>query len=162
MQRDEDMNDEPKLPVASDYNLKRLEETRVELNRIAEWSTEDIAREAEKEFQERLNSHNKYAHEKVDLRNKYNAMLARVVAWTPPTKEHEGLKDFMLQQIRDSIKWDCIESEPPKLLSLPEWYQNKVNNLEQSLAYHEEENIKEQERTANRTAWIKELYKSLE
>jgi hypothetical protein len=37
---------------------------------------------------------------------RYEAMLAKVNAWQPPSSEHEGLKAFMTEQLTKSIEWD--------------------------------------------------------
>lgn len=38
----------------------------------------------------------------------YDAMLARVREWNPPTPDHVGFKDFMIEQIESSIKLTAI------------------------------------------------------
>lgn len=161
MQRDESLDVEPTIPEASTYNAKALEDARTELNAIGNWSTADIAREYTKELAARTDSYLKYEAEKKELRNKYNAMLARVLAWEPPTADHEGLKDFMLQQIRESIRFDCHESEPPTTMSPEDWYQNKIDTLQKSMEYHEKANAEEIERTKSRAAWITALMESV-
>lgn len=46
------------------------------------------------------------------IRKRYAAMMRKVLAWQPPTPEHQNLKDFMLNQLRDSIEYDCSYYAP--------------------------------------------------
>lgn len=41
------------------------------------------------------------------IRKRYEDMIKKVLAWQPPTPEHQSLKDFMLNQLWDSIEFDC-------------------------------------------------------
>ncbi|VTR91619.1 unnamed protein product [Gemmata massiliana] len=34
-------------------------------------------------------------------------MLEHVRAWEPPSTDHENLKQFMIDQLRESIDFDC-------------------------------------------------------
>ena len=43
-----------------------------------------------------------------------NDMLTQVRAWTPPTTDHAGLKDFMIQQLTVSMPGEC--AIPPERL----------------------------------------------
>ena len=161
MQRDEDADVLPTIPEPSDYHVKALESDRSELVKLFEWSTEDIEREAKKAFMADMERYAINNLEKTELRNKYNAMLARVVAWEPPTAEHKGLRDFMVQQITSSIKGDCYELESPTCLAPEQWYQKKIDTLTRNIEYHESKNTKEISRAAERGAWITALYESL-
>lgn len=53
-------------------------------------------------------------------------MLDQVQLWQPPTDDHMGLKEFMIQQIEESIKFDCASYAEDRvsmirLLSGDEW-----------------------------------------
>lgn len=63
-----------------------------------------VAEETEKAKQEN--------EERRIIRERYEAMLAKVRKWQPPTSDHFRLKGFMEQQLTESIKWDCKEYEP--------------------------------------------------
>jgi len=68
-----------------------------------------------------------------DLLIKYQYMLKKANEWQPPTSDHIKLKDFMIQQISESIKHDCyyddkyIQNNMPKQLTGNEWIQKHVN-----------------------------------
>lgn len=95
-------------------------------------------------------------------RRRYNAMLLRVLKWHPPTPEHEGLKEFMIDQLHDSIDFDCSEYQP--VISDREGYiaRNRSGEyLKEELDFYEKKWHDEIERTNSRNKWLKELRESL-
>lgn len=95
-------------------------------------------------------------------RRRYNAMLLKVLKWQPPTPEHEGLKEFMIDQLHDSIDFDCSEYRP--LISDKEEYIARNRNgeyLKEELDFYEKRWHEEIERTNSRNKWLKELRESL-
>ena len=98
------------------------------------------------------------------LQAQYEAMLVRVQAWTPPTADHEGLKKFMVDQITQSLDFDCgvgcIEDEPqPRLAS--EWLNDEFAKVNRDIAYYTKAHAEEVERTNDRNNWLKALRASL-
>lgn len=101
--------------------------------------------------------------EKTELRNKYNSMLTEVVQWQPPMPDHEALKAFMINQIRGSIKFDCMEfGDEPSELDGPTWRTQKIEAVRWWLEYHKKEAQEEAERTRKRNEWVKALRDSLQ
>lgn len=95
-------------------------------------------------------------------RGRYNAMLLEVLKWQPPTPEHEGLKKFMIDQLQDSIDFDCREYQP--VISDREEYiaRNRSGEyLKEELDFYEKRWHEEIERTNSRNKWLKELRESL-
>ena len=43
-----------------------------------------------------------------DGRERYETMLAEVEAWQPPTPDHEELKRFMADQLRESKRGETV------------------------------------------------------
>ena len=100
--------------------------------------------------------------EKDIKRRRYNAMLLKVLKWQPPTPEHEGLKKFMIDQLHDSIDFDCKEYQP--VISDREEYiahNQSGKYLKEELDFYEKQWHDEIERTNSRNKWLKELRKSL-
>ena len=161
-QRDDDPNDKPKLieKTKDSYNIKRLEEAK-------KWKKPTKA-----EFDVYVKLQTAYYNEKIDKQNKlkasYQKMLDKANAWTPPTKEHEGLKKFMIEQLNSSIEFDCgfeyyqRELNNIKQLTYNQYVKNMRASNKRDIEYHTNELKKDNERTDNRNAWISALYKSLE
>jgi hypothetical protein len=107
--------------------------------------------------------HEKEEAESAALRARYEAMLERVDAWQPPTAEHEGLRQFMQQQLKQSIDKDCrsYEREIPHL-SGAAWVAQERASAERDRRVAVEERAHEIRITEGRNAWIKALRESLE
>lgn len=162
-QRDDDANDKPKLIEKNDkdnYNIKRLEEAKM-------WKKPTKA-----EFDDYVKKQTAYYNEQIDKQNKlkasYQQMLDKANDWTPPTSEHEGLKQFMIDQLSESLKFDCgnhyYKRELIDVQHLT--YEKYVNDMRASnkrdIEYHTEQLKKDNERVDARNEWISALYKSLE
>lgn len=147
----------------SDYNLKELEKARTELARLDAMSLADAAVAAENAYSAEVERCNDRRREYTDLRNKYSAMLAKVVKWEPPTPDHVNYKQFMVDQLRKSIDWDCNEADiiEPERLTGSQWLAKQITEARRSVAYHEKAYAEEVERTNGRNAWIKALRDSL-
>lgn len=148
----------------SDYHAKAIERTRNEIADVEAMDANACTRAAAAEWDKHEALRAKSLRERHDLRQKYEAMLAQVNDWEPPTNEHIKFKKFMREQIEESIKFDCssIGSDDPwPILTGDAWRARTLTELRRSLAYHERENAAEIERTNQRNAWISALRESL-
>ena len=148
---------------SSDYHSKALATAKDKLASLKVLTKEAARIEADREFQESLNSYNRRLREKADLRSKYQSMLAEVEAWQAPTPDHAAYKAFMAEQITQSIEWDCSTKydTPPECKSTDGWLSIAIAEAERSIAYHTDEHAKEVARAASRSAWVQALKKSL-
>lgn len=93
-----------------EYYSARVEKAEKELVAARNLSLEDAARQAEDVYDERI-EHARAGIERAEhIRRNYEDMLAQVEAWVPPTEEHQGLKDFMKEQLVAAIKADTDTS----------------------------------------------------
>lgn len=149
----------------NEYYIAEIAKAKTRLTKLKSLTAKEIHREAEKDYQKQLKSHVNMLANKYDLLGKYKAMLEQVKAWQPPTPEHQGLKDFMIQQISTSIEHDCdmvwIKSLKPKKLADADWISKQIEHEVANLEYHTKENKEEIERAKGRTAWVKALRDSL-
>jgi hypothetical protein len=83
-------------------------------------------------------------------------MISKIMDWD--TKA-DGIKEFMLQQLRISI--DDFVLDPPKKLSGPEWKAAKLAKALRDIEYHEREIAAEIARTEARNRWLADLRASL-
>ena len=77
---------------------------------------------------------------------------------------HRVLKDFMVQQIEESIRFDCSTEyykKPTELLTGNQWLLEKKQQLLKDINYHTSEHQEEVERVRQRNEWIKQLRNSL-
>lgn len=163
------MRDEPagaEVPAAfepSDYYAKTLHEETARiavLNAMTEVEADAAAAADHAQAQDRFDAQ---VAEAQDLRNKYAAMLAKVVLWHPPTPEHEGLKTFMADQLRSSIDFDCSTEylTAPLLLDGSTWRAEAIAQAERMSTRYAEMHAEEIARTEQRNAWIRALRESV-
>lgn len=148
----------------SSHHKERLAESRAELAKILAMTDREIAAAAEADYAEQVDAHRARALRRQTEKARYEAMLAKVAAWTPPTSEHIGLKDFMLEQLRSSIDHDCDGSydAAPVLKTEWQWKENALERVERGIGYHTKSDAEEVERARGRTQWVSDLRKSLE
>ena len=147
-----------------DYHVKAAQKARTDLAILLmmpphqrEHAAYEEWRESEKHRLKRLDDTRKQRHA-------YEAMLAKVNAWTPPTPDHAGLHEFMRTQIEQSISFDCddsCDSTAGPCLSGDQWAAKEEARLNHDIEYHEKEYAGEVARAASRTAWVRTLRASL-
>jgi hypothetical protein len=149
----------------TDYHSKQLKKANWELDKVKQMTDAQIKRAILKEFNEEVARITGYIEKDRILAEKYGRMICDVQAWKPPTDEHKEMKNFMLQQLHESLKFDCglySETDIPKTMpSIDEWRKKKIEKIARDITYHTEENQKEIERTNKRNLWIKQLRESL-
>jgi hypothetical protein len=118
---------------------------------------------AQQAYAEKVKGDDGYEAKKRGWRERYEAMLTKVQAWEPPTQDHAGFKSFMIDQLRQSIDFDCSGSfyDPPEKLEPADWHRAEVQKAMRDVAYHTAERAKEVERTEGRNRWLAQLRASL-
>lgn len=93
---------------------------------------------------------------------KYAAMLEQVRAWKPPTPEHNGLRDFMISQIMDSVKWLGTPFEPSDpCTDAVELRRRLLEKADDDIQYHTEKHQAEVAAYEARNEWLQQLVKSV-
>ena len=165
--RDEPLNSEvdfDKHFQPSDYHKKRLEQVEKEYQMFLDNPpTED---ELGKRFDEKVKQSQDEYIERIKrsemLLNRYEEMFKKVDEWEPPTSEHFTLKRFMINQLKESIEFDCNVYEPEE--GTREEYIRfymSPDYLLKEIAYHKEEYSEEVERCNQRKQWVMQLMDSL-
>jgi len=140
---------------------KWAEEARTRLTALEAMIPSEVEIAAAAAHEMAMASWRKQTAASTELRNKYNAMLSRVVQWTPPTPDHAGLRDFMVQQIQESIRFDCHDSPVPECLEPTAWHAGQLEHHRRMLARYEQGQAEEIERTEGRNRWLKALRESV-
>lgn len=166
-----ELRDEPgggeRIPdqfAPSDYHAKAAQEARDELAALLALTPAQRERSAAKAWDDSETARLTRLEDKRKQREAYEAMLAKVNAWTPPTPEHAGLQEFMRTQIEQSIDFDCggdYGKTPTPRLTGEQWAAQEAARLNRDIAYHEKEHAAEVARAASRTAWVRALRAAL-
>lgn len=165
------MRDEPSsAPIPerfepSDYHAKKIAEATATLDRLADMTEVEMEQSASDAYEAAVAAQAAAIHRNATLREKYNAMLAKVEAWQSPSADHDGLKKFMVEQITMSIDFDCdnryYRDQKPTKLTGAEWRAQEEAKARKDIAYHKTENAEEIERTEARNTWLRQLRESL-
>lgn len=140
------------------------ETAEAELAALDAMTPEEVEAAALDDYIRAENSRLTYLQEARELREKYEAMLKQVKAWTPPTPEHTRYHAFMIEQIESSINFDCGEgswSEPTERLDAETWLKVRRDSLLSDIRGHGRLWEEEVERTEQRNRWISDLRASL-
>ncbi|MDP3869142.1 hypothetical protein [Phenylobacterium sp.] len=143
------------------YYDKALAEARAELDALMKMTPADCLAAQHAEREKEIAANIEYRAGKTAQRDRYEAMLAQVEAWET---DAEGIKDFMLEQLRSSINFDCgrdYEPTHPEIIDSGEWRRERMERLAQQIGRHEAERAKEVARTEGRNQWIAALRASL-
>ena len=148
-----------------EYHLNALTKAKAELSTVQSMTDEECERNACKDFDDAEALRFMRLQEIEQQRQAYESMLAKTQAWVPPTSDHTGLRDFMLEQITKSIDFDCgtdYYDTPTEKKTGQEWRASKIADLNKGIGYHAEKHADEVKRAADRTAWVRALRASLE
>lgn len=146
----------------TDYYDRGLAEAHERLADLRRLTPEQAEYRALKEYEEACASHIAYQRRKSDERDRYEAMIAKVEAWRAP-EEVGKLRAFMLDQLRESVRFDCggYEMPAPERRMGAQWLAESTEEAERSIARHTKSRDEEIERAAERTRWLQALRASL-
>ena len=145
------------------YNQEEGAEAQKRLLELQRMSQDEMNTGAASEYEQNCNEFIQAAAREERHRLRYKTMLEKVRAWEPPTGDHYELRTFMLEQLRQSIEFDCNgHRKHPKRLTPAEWYKQECENASKSLDRHNKAVVEEIKRTESRNAWLADLRKSLQ
>jgi hypothetical protein len=164
----DDPNDAP-IPEfkPSVYHVDRIVAAKERISALSAMTPQQCEAEIDKEASARARERANSKAESDAKRSAYEAVLAKVHAWTPPTEDHKGLKAFMIEQITESIRFDCHDDEfldrvyPMTRKTVAEWHAAAMESARHDLAYHTSENAAEIARVESRNKWVRDLRNSL-
>lgn len=172
-QRDESLSSEIVLRTPSSYDFDNALERLDEIKKLAAMSDAEVLEKIKEDHQQKIDSCTKRIEDTRILEAKYNQMLQKVEAWQPPTADHQGLKDFMTKQIKESMAFDCGVDWHEKRLkeyllknkgdaTPDEWRAANIAEAFESFARSSRHYSEELERCRQANSWILQLAESLQ
>lgn len=170
--RDDSMNEEFKPRTPSEYHINALAEARKAISSANLISNQElIADEESKLLKEK--EHTLTSIEKIkENYTRLVAFLNGAEAWEPPTQDHTGVKEFMIQQIKETIRFDgSTKYHDERLAEIEDKLKNlnainiragRIAKANEDIAYHTKEHNAELERCAKSNKWIEDYFNSLE
>ncbi len=148
----------------SDWHIKELKKAQEELKKLKAMNEKEKMIFGKHEKESSIKQKEEWLKKEQSQNERLEEMEKQVKAWRPPTKDHQGLKDFMLQQIgvsKNNLSY--IQEEIEKAKSMPPlaYYIHAVSSKKRDVDYHIEENEKEIERVNQRNEWLKQLRNSI-
>lgn len=169
--RDEPMDSEYKEFEAGDYHSKAIEEGLTDLKQANSLSDEDLIIQEKNRLIESINHHLKRFEKEAANKVKMDLFLDKARSYVPPTKKHQGIANFMIDQLSKTIDFDCNSNYHIKELKNLEDELLKVNaddirskmkiKATQSIAYHTEEYEKEIKNCREHNKWATDFFNSL-
>lgn len=105
--RDEPIDSEYKKREVSDYHIKAIEKAKAELKQADSLSDEELIIQEKNRLIESKKYHLE-SKEKDELnRIKMDSFLEKAKKYVPPTENHQGIADFMIKQLQETIVFDC-------------------------------------------------------
>lgn len=165
MMRDDPMDATiPERFEPSDYNVKRLAESKAELARLKAMTNDEKVTFGESKKAESIASSEECLAKDIEQNKRLEEMEASVNEWTPPSADHAGLKDFMLEQISTSKNsTNYIENSlaETRAKSPMDFYAEAVASAERGIKCNSKSHREEVERANSRTEWVRQLRESI-
>lgn len=158
-QRDDSMSASLKYPEPPDdsYYVRALAEAKAELARWRSLNEEEKYAEWSDYVKQRTLSLHKATATSAEQRARYENMLIQVHAIDVPSML-QNFKDFMVEQLEESIKFDCgdgkFENDYYRVQSYSEWHDHKNERVLRDVVYYEKELTKEWDRYNERVKYI--------
>jgi len=116
------------------------------------------------EIEGHIKANEDYADSQREIEKRYLDMKRRVEEWDVPD-EYNSLKELMLKQLDDSIKFDCSYKEPlyhVERIPVEEFVQSHIDHEIENYEYYKKELDMEKKRVEECNAYIKGLYDELD
>jgi len=169
------LRDTPEVELPESIQLdvsfyeKIIEDSRKKIVDMENLSDEEISAIIKKSRKERISGLEKEIEDKKTVLKKYESMLNEAKNWNPPSKEHFNLKEFMIEQLETSMRYDCNvegpEGELKRVLnsapqSVEEYRKNVASSAEDDIEYYTEKIHKSISKNYDTNLWIKQLRES--
>lgn len=153
----------PEEFTPSPYHAERLAQAEATVERARLMTDDEAQQLADLDYTASVQRIEKARRDADARRARYEDMVARVERWEPPTADHVEMKKFMLDQLTESIKFDCGTKylTPPDRVSGREYRRNLLAKATKDIEYHTEKLAEDRERAEKRTAWVSALRDSL-
>lgn len=157
--------DKPPLLKGSDYYklaIKRANEKLTRLEHLRK-HTDEVKQIIEKERQDFILREENRFKLLTELGQRYDAMIAEVEGWKV-SEEYKYLKDFMLEQLNESKRFDCtkVHIQEPQQTSAEEWLNDNFKHVYEDLAYCQEKLDEETDFYRKANKHLQGLYKAID
>lgn len=146
------------------YYQGEIEKKTEEISKIKKMDRTEVEKMIVRDYQIEIDYHDKWRAESEGDLLKYQKVMAQVIAWDPPSPDHEEFKERIVKHISESIEFDCrwhIATPEPVPEDPVGWIDRHVAKLEDDISYWKKNMQEEIERTERRNEWNRLLMESL-
>lgn len=149
------------------YYKNKIKQLLNEQQKYNEYTDNDWQSTYLKYIEDQLKDIDNNIKEKIESKEKYENILNQVKEWIPPNENFHKLKSFMINQIEESIDFDCDTSfwqeRKNKIsnLKLEQYKRNVLNDINESLILNKEYYDEEVQRVKERNQWKQQLIESI-
>lgn len=169
--RDDSLEAQYKPREVDSYHQDNLNKANKQLKELETVSDKVLITQYAKEQQEELKRLQVRLKEVQETKARLERMLKSAQEYNPPTPEHKGYKEFMVNQIEETIKWDGDTSYTDKNIEQcmeniknPDAAKIRMNILESikyDINYHTKELKAEKKRVAESNKWVEDAINSI-
>ena len=170
--RDENLDVPYESRVPSDYYEEIIKEDEEKLERLKSSTDDEIKLDILKCYNESLLYHKSKLEEIEKHASILIPMLEKANSYVPPTEEHTGIKDFMIDQLKQTLDRDCdaeyhverikeIEEATSLGIDVKERRKEMLKECEEDLKRHRVNLKEEEERCLQSNLWVEQYYQSI-
>ncbi len=162
MQRDESIDVPIREREVEPYYAERVAKAEDALVAALARTPEEWAKARTAAFVEAREHHVADVQKRTAMRARYENMLEEVRAWDPPSKQHEGLRRFMIDQLTSSIEFDTDHTLPePAELTTEDYRAQELSRLARDREYAVNALSEQRKIAAEQREWLTLLRVSL-
>lgn len=147
------------------YHQEALQDAQADLLKMKALTDDEAAALAVVDFKKGRQAERESRERAEVATYRLTAMIWRVQDWQPPSKDHQSLKTFMLEQLQSTLEFDGTYRKwyrtPPPLKTGPEYRTYQVKICLGNIEYHAKHLREDEERKSGQATWIDQLQDSV-
>lgn len=150
--------------IMSDHYRKSLVANEKELVKLLNMTEAEQIAFGKEQKKMKIASSEKYLANARLENNRLDEMTAKVQAWQPPTKDHEEMKKFMLEQLeisKNSTSFTENELEKEKAKDPIAYYMETIDSINWGMEFDQKHLLAATKRNQEKNEWLQQLRQSL-
>ena len=162
-EKENGLDSEYKPRLVDEYYSERLAESVKNYNESLTRTTEQWRKLYDDEMAKMDELDADIARRKEELAGRYLPVLEKAKAWNPPTEDHVKFKEFMIDQLEDSIRFDGADAEPEPMHrpSFEVWVLRSKQQSKRLVSVYAKSMLDDVENTIESNDWVNVLFDSL-
>lgn len=145
------------------HHLDGIKDAKRDIAKYNKMTVAEAAEKLKKQSEQSAREREKWIKNAKAIRDRYDDMMLKVNKWKSPT-ELESLKEFMVKQLTESIKFDCaiLDRNEKEDKTTPKQYLKMLRDMaKRELEYHTESYNKEVDVAKKNAEWVRVLKTSV-